>query len=193
MWCRSWRSAGLAMGLVARLALQENGGNLTTFGSVSKVGVYRPLQAFTVRRFKSIASAEAMDLLKSGWKYLDVRRAEEGEAYGVPCVPSGSSYHLVTSHVLGPRGMVFDSEAWLEDVQQKIPDKEAKIVIGCAAGVRSKAAARVLEAAGYLNVQELDDGFNGWAARNRSCRSGLHDTKPLTEDLKLLDAEPFHF
>eukprot|EP00913_Durusdinium_trenchii_P010697 g10036.t2 len=70
----------------------------------------------------------------------------------------------VTSHVLGPRGMVFDSEAWLEDVQQKIPDKEAKIVIGCAAGVRSKAAARVLEAAGYLNVQELDDGFNGWAA-----------------------------
>ncbi|CAK9100940.1 unnamed protein product [Durusdinium trenchii] len=117
----------------------------------------------------------------------------KGEAYGVPCVPSGSSYHLVTSHVLGPRGMVFDSEAWLEDVQQKIPDKEAKIVIGCAAGVRSKAAARVLEAAGYLNVQELDDGFNGWAARNRSCRSGLHATKPLTEDLKLLDAEPFHF
>eukprot|EP00434_Breviolum_minutum_P030752 symbB.v1.2.027198.t1/scaffold2716.1/size72468/5 len=60
--------------------------------------------------------------------------------------------------------MVFDSEAWLDEVEEKIPDKEAKIVIGCAGGVRSKAAAKVLEAAGYVNIKELDDGFNGWAA-----------------------------
>lgn len=87
-----------------------------------------------------------MELLKTGWEFLDIRRSEEGQAYGVVAVPSGSSYHLVTSHVLGPRGMMFDSEAWLEEVESKLPDKEAKIVIGCAGGVRSKAAARVLEA-----------------------------------------------
>ncbi|CAJ1371390.1 unnamed protein product [Effrenium voratum] len=89
---------------------------------------------------------------------------EEGVQLGVPAVPKASRYHLVTSHAPSPRGMYFDSEGWLEAVQEELPDKETKIVVGCAGGVRSKAAAQVLEAAGYVNVQELDDGFNGWVA-----------------------------
>lgn len=101
-------------------------------------------------------------MLKSGdWAYLDIRRVEEGLAFGVPSVPS---YHMVTSHVLGPAGMRFDPEAWLSSVEEKIPDKDAKILVGCAAGVRSKAAAQVLEQAGYTNVEEVGDGFNGWVA-----------------------------
>ena len=79
---------------------------------------------------------------------------------GVPRALSG--YHLVTSHVVGPRGLTFDSGRWLMEVERRIPDREAKLVVGCAAGVRSKAAAQVLEQAGYVNVRELDDGFYGW-------------------------------
>lgn len=102
-----------------------------------------------------------MELLEDGWQYLDVRRAEEVFNYGqVPKALSG--YHLVTSHVLGPRGVSFDRDQWLKEVEKRIPDREAKLVVGCAAGVRSKAAAQVLEEAGYVNVRELDDGFYGW-------------------------------
>lgn len=54
-----------------------------------------------------------MELLKSGWEYLDIRRTEEawctgdatrylrlpaaqGQAYGVVGVPKGSDFHLAT-------------------------------------------------------------------------------------------------
>lgn len=42
---------------------------------------------------------EAMDLLKSGWEYLDVRRLEEA---GVKCVDRT----LVCFYVGGPRGVL---------------------------------------------------------------------------------------
>mmetsp|Transcript_101521 Transcript_101521/g.327618 ORF Transcript_101521/g.327618 Transcript_101521/m.327618 type:complete len:101 (+) Transcript_101521:162-464(+) len=90
---------------------------------------------------------------------------EEQQALGVPALPEyGAGLHTVTSHVPGPGGKVFDQAAWLQKVQAIFPDKQQKLVVACAAGIRSKMAAQVLEAAGYTEVQELDDGFNGWRA-----------------------------
>uniref|UniRef100_A0A7S1PKB2 Rhodanese domain-containing protein n=1 Tax=Alexandrium catenella TaxID=2925 RepID=A0A7S1PKB2_ALECA len=123
--------------------------------------------SLSARRFASIRAQEAAALLETGeWAYLDVRRIEEQQAVGVPALPEyGAGLHTVTSHVPGPNGMVFDAGSWLEKVQARFPDKLQKLVVGCASGVRSKAAAQVLEDAGYTEVQELDDGFMGWRAQ----------------------------
>jgi rhodanese-related sulfurtransferase len=106
-------------------------------------------------------------MLETGeWAYLDVRTTQEQEQVGVVDMPEyGPGLVTVTSHVPGPRGMAFDKEDWIEKVRKEFPDKQQKMVVGCAAGVRSKAAASVLEADGYTEVSELDDGYNGWRSR----------------------------
>eukprot|EP00445_Apocalathium_hangoei_P004154 CAMPEP_0203851798 /NCGR_PEP_ID=MMETSP0359-20131031/7550_1 /ASSEMBLY_ACC=CAM_ASM_000338 /TAXON_ID=268821 /ORGANISM="Scrippsiella Hangoei, Strain SHTV-5" /LENGTH=185 /DNA_ID=CAMNT_0050767851 /DNA_START=48 /DNA_END=605 /DNA_ORIENTATION=- len=112
------------------------------------------------RRFSSVKCKEAAEMLEGGlYAYLDVRTEEEWQDSGVADVPELA---MVTSHVPGPRGMAFDTQAWLEKVQRIFPDKQSKIVVGCKAGSRSKAAASVLEEAGYTELVELDDGFMGW-------------------------------
>ncbi|CAK0793738.1 unnamed protein product [Prorocentrum cordatum] len=121
--------------------------------------------AASARRYRSIQSPEAAGLLETGeWAYLDVRRPDEQQAVGVPELPEyGAGLHTVTSHVV-------PWEEWLPQVESTFPDKGQKLIVGCAAGVRSKAAAQVLEGAGYTSVLELDDGYNGWRASGLPAR-----------------------
>ena len=46
----------------------------------------------------------------------------------------------------------------------KLPAKDAPIVLYCRSGSMSAQAATVLVAAGYTNIYELDGGFNAWQA-----------------------------
>lgn len=46
----------------------------------------------------------------------------------------------------------------------KLPAKDAPIVLYCRSGSMSTQAATVLVAAGYTNIYELDGGFNAWQA-----------------------------
>ncbi len=46
----------------------------------------------------------------------------------------------------------------------KLPDKNAKIVVYCRSGSMSTIAAKRLVDLGYTNVMELDGGFNAWRA-----------------------------
>mmetsp|Transcript_106890 Transcript_106890/g.212264 ORF Transcript_106890/g.212264 Transcript_106890/m.212264 type:complete len:201 (-) Transcript_106890:51-653(-) len=128
------------------------------------------------RKFTSISSLDAVGmLLETGeWAYLDIRRRDEQHAVGIPALPDyGEGFHTVTSHKPSFDGyMTFDSDAWLDEVQRIFPDLQQKLIVGCAAGVRSKVAAQVLEDAGYTEVMELDDGFYGW------CESGLPVARP---------------
>ena len=49
------------------------------------------------------------------------------------------------------------------DIEQKIPDKSAEIVLYCGGGFRSALAADNLQKLGYKNVISMDGGFRGWS------------------------------
>lgn len=50
-------------------------------------------------------------------------------------------------------------------VTENFPDKDVKMVVGCASGNRSKNACAWLVEAGYTNVVENAEGFTGWKAK----------------------------
>ncbi len=92
------------------------------------------------------AAAEAM---QGRAVYLDVREADEYEQGALP-----EAVHV-------PRG-------FLEfQVEGRIPDKEAPVVVYCAAGSRSAFAARTLGDLGYSNVTSMIGGFNRWKDEGR--------------------------
>ncbi len=48
------------------------------------------------------------------------------------------------------------------DIEEKIPDAAAPIVLYCGGGYRSALAALNLQQMGYTNVISMDGGFRGW-------------------------------
>ena len=48
------------------------------------------------------------------------------------------------------------------DIEKKIPDKDAKIVLYCGGGFRSALAADALQKMGYRNVISLEGGWKQW-------------------------------
>ncbi len=50
-------------------------------------------------------------------------------------------------------------------VEEKVPDRAAKVILQCASGTRSLLAARALRELGYGNVYNLVGGFNAWKDR----------------------------
>lgn len=75
---------------------------------------------------------------------LDVREPDE---YRAGCIPGA---------VLLPRGLL---EAQIEEL---VPDIEARIVIYCSVGIRSAFAAETLGELGYSRVESLFPGFSSW-------------------------------
>jgi rhodanese-related sulfurtransferase len=53
------------------------------------------------------------------------------------------------------------------DIEQRIPDTGAEIVLYCGGGYRSALAAESLTRMGYTNVWSMDGGFRAW------CESGF--------------------
>jgi rhodanese-related sulfurtransferase len=48
------------------------------------------------------------------------------------------------------------------DIEAKIPDSSAEIVLYCGGGFRSALAADNLQKMGYTNVTSMDGGYSGW-------------------------------
>ena len=48
------------------------------------------------------------------------------------------------------------------DIETKIPDKGAELILYCGGGYRSALAADNLQKMGYTNVISMDGGFRGW-------------------------------
>ena len=55
-----------------------------------------------------------------------------------------------------PRGLLEYQAA------DKLPDKDARIVVHCALGGRGALAAKALQEMGYENVANMDGGVKGW-------------------------------
>lgn len=48
------------------------------------------------------------------------------------------------------------------DIETKIPDKSAELILYCGGGFRSALAADALQQMGYTNVWSMDGGIRGW-------------------------------
>jgi molybdopterin/thiamine biosynthesis adenylyltransferase/rhodanese-related sulfurtransferase len=60
-------------------------------------------------------------------------------------------------------GAVFLPRGFLEQqAEQKLPDKNARLVVYCAGGVRSAFASRTLQEMGYQHVESANPGFIRW-------------------------------
>jgi len=98
-------------------------------------------------------SVRVLELLSSGWTYLDVRTVEEFEtghvpgAYNVP-IQLGSVAGLEANP---------DFEACIAAVFPK----EQKLIVGCHSGTRSAAAQRRLSSWGYTHIISHEDGWDG--------------------------------
>jgi rhodanese-related sulfurtransferase len=48
------------------------------------------------------------------------------------------------------------------DIEQRVPQTDAKLVLYCGGGFRSALAAENLQKMGYTNVESMDGGWKGW-------------------------------
>ena len=103
----------------------------------------RELLAAAKSQITEVQPSEAASELSSAI-FLDVREGEEHVQGAVP-----RAVHI-------PRGQLEFT------VEGRIPDRGARVVIYCAAGVRSAFAARTLNDLGFTDVVSMAGGFNRW-------------------------------
>jgi len=58
------------------------------------------------------------------------------------------------------------------DVEERVPDHGAEVVLYCGGGFRSALAADNLQKMGYTNVLSMDGGVRGWRERGFPMTSG---------------------
>lgn len=105
---------------------------------------------------KEITPREAHDVLAKdpGCLYIDVRTVGEflnGHPHGAVNIP--------ISFPDPDRGMALNQD-FLQVVAAHF-SKDKKIIVGCQAGPRADAAARLLEQAGYQDISSMVGGFGG--------------------------------
>jgi rhodanese-related sulfurtransferase len=102
---------------------------------------------------RRVLPPEAAELLKQGWRYVDVRSIpefDEGHPEGASNVP--------LLHMQG--GRMAPNPDFQRVMVANFP-KDSQLVIGCKSGGRSAQAAALLEASGYTQVVDMRGGFGG--------------------------------
>jgi rhodanese-related sulfurtransferase len=106
---------------------------------------------------------------------LDVRTEEEWNGVGKPDAESLNSKTFFISLLLGPDRQ--KNENFIKDFLQKKISKKDNMVVICRSGVRSMAAAKLLQQEGYKNLVNISDGFEGnpatgegWKKSNLPCK-----------------------
>src|SRR3954453_14254253 len=107
---------------------------------------FRELLKETKSQIREVDTAGAAEAIASRPEtvVLDVREADEYEQGALP-----KAVHI-------PRGHL-ESQ-----VENRLADKNAPVVIYCAGGTRSAFAARTLHELGYTDVVSMAGGFNKW-------------------------------
>src|SRR5215213_5704364 len=102
---------------------------------------------------RQVTVQEAAELMKQGYKYLDVRSVPEFEAGH----PEGAlNIPLLNSQ----GGRLVGNPEFQAVVQGNLP-RDEKLLVGCKVGNRSAQAAAILEAAGYSDVANVVGGYSG--------------------------------
>lgn len=86
------------------------------------------------------------------------RRMEAGEKFLLVDVREESEWakgHLPGAVYLG-KGVIE------RDIEKRVPDTGAKMILYCGGGFRSALVAENLQKMGYTNVESMDGGWRGW-------------------------------
>ena len=112
------------------------------------MATYRDLLAEARKHITEVDTAAAQERLGKA-TFLDVREPDEYDQGAVP-----GAVHI-------PRGHL---EA---QVEARIPDRDAEVVVYCAGGMRSAFAAATLGQLGYTQVVNMAGGFGRWKDQGR--------------------------
>ena len=116
------------------------------------MATFRDLLGAAKAEITEVDTSGAAERIAAGATVLDVREPDEYDQGAIP-----GALHL-------PRGN-------LEfQVEGRIPDKSAPVIIYCAGGVRSAFAAQTMEELGYADVASMIGGFNRWKDEGRAWR-----------------------
>lgn len=116
---------------------------------------YEDLVEEARRETEQVSAAEVHDALESGEEVtvLDVREQnewDEGRIGGATLIPRG----------------LLESQA-----AARLPDRNRRIVVHCAAGGRGALAAKTLKEMGYTNVANMEGGLGAWRERGYEIES----------------------
>lgn len=87
-----------------------------------------------------------------------VSRQKRGEQFNLVDVREESEFNAARI----PGALHIGKGVIERDIEEKIPDTAAPIVLYCGGGYRSALAALNLQQMGYSNVISMDGGFRGW-------------------------------
>jgi len=90
---------------------------------------------------------------------LDVRTPPEWSYVGIPDISSMGREPVLVPWLLFPSNE--QNPDFVAQIEAAIPDKDVPLLIVCRSGVRSKAAAIMLTAAGFKTCHNVDHGFEG--------------------------------
>jgi rhodanese-related sulfurtransferase len=96
------------------------------------------------------------------------RRMDAGEKLTIVDVREESEWaqgHLPGAIYLG-KGVIE------RDIEQRLPDTNAKLILYCGGGFRSALAADNLQKMGYRNVESMDGGWKGWVSAGLATQKG---------------------
>lgn len=106
-------------------------------------------------RVREVNVDEALRALKSGKaKLIDVREESEWEAG-----------HARGAQHLG-KGVIE------RDIEERVPDKNAELILYCGGGFRSALSADSLQKMGYTNVASMAGGWRAWQAAGAPIEKG---------------------
>jgi len=114
------------------------------------VASFRELLSETKSRIREVDTAGAAELIeRPGTVVLDVREPDEYEQGAIP-----GALHIPRGHLEG-------------QIESRLSDHDAPVVVYCAGGVRSAFAAKTLDELGYSDVVSMAGGFGRWKDEGR--------------------------
>lgn len=110
----------------------------------------------TKQRVKETNVADVKRRMDAGEKFVLVDVREESE---------WTQGHLPGAIHLG-KGTIE------RDIEKRVPDTGAKLILYCGGGFRSALAADNLQKMGYTNVESMDGGWRGWTGAGLPTQRG---------------------
>jgi sulfur-carrier protein adenylyltransferase/sulfurtransferase len=114
------------------------------------MATFRDLLTSAKAEIVEVSTETAAEHVAAGYTVLDVREPDEYQEGALP-----GAIHI-------PRGHL-ESQ-----VEGRLVDKSAPVVIYCAGGVRSAFAAKTMQELGYRQVESMEGGFGRWKDEGRA-------------------------